>query len=259
MANWGVLSGLGAGLQQFGNEWSDRAKAKLAEDLQRQREERAEERQRAAEDRREAARLRQVDSRASSVEIDPNTGQMYRQLRNAEWQPLDRVEVSQGEQESIRRQEAMEQAQLNARGLEAQLKELQVARLPEKYAQEDAMHRARLGSESALQSQRYASARASDRRGLADNVANSGPVSREQYANELVKEYKSAFDRAEIPANERDNLANSAVQRAAIDGTSPAQAMLELIREYREGAPRAGQKSPGSGRTGNKQGTLLGN
>ena len=124
MASWGALSGLGAGLQQFGNEWSDRAKAKLAEDLQRQREERAEERQRAAEDRREAARLRQVDPRASSVEVDPVTGQMYRQLRNSEWSNLDRVDVSQSEQESIRRQQEQAQAELRAKSLDAQLKEL---------------------------------------------------------------------------------------------------------------------------------------
>ena len=260
MAGWGALIGLGQGLQDSAQIWNEHQKGKLADKLAKEREQRQADRDLAKEQRQEAARLRQVDTRASSIETDPTTGQMYRQLRNSEWQPLDRVEVSQGEQESIRRQEAMEQAQLNSRGLEAQLKQLQVDRMPQKWAQEDAMHRARLGSESALQTQRYASARASNRRGLASSMEESGPVSREQYANELVKEYKTAFDRAEVPPNERDGLATAAVQRAAIDGTSPAQAMLELIREYRQGAPRAGQKSPGSGSTGTtRQGTLLGN
>ena len=77
---------------------------------------------------------------------------------------------------------------------------------------------------------------------------------------ESVRGSLAAFDRAEVPDNERDGLAIMAVQRAAIDNTSPAQAMLELIREYREGAPRAGQKSPGRGSAGTtRQGTLLGN
>ena len=259
MSNWGILMGVGQGLQDTAQIWNEHQKGKLADKLAKEREQRQADRDLAKEQRQEAARLRQVDTRASSIETDPTTGQMYRQLRNSEWQPLDRVEVSQGEQESIRRQEAMEQAQLNSRGLEAQLKQLQVDRMPQKWAQEDAMHRARLGSESALQTQRYASARASDRRGLERLAEEEAPVSREQYANELVKEYKAAFDRAEVPINQRDGLATAAVQRAAIDGTSPAQAMLELIREYREGAPRTGQKSPGSGGTSNRQGTLLGN
>lgn len=259
MASWGALSGLGAGLQQFGNEWSDRAKAKLAEDLQRQREERTEERQLAREKRQEAARLRQVDSRNSQVEVDPVTGQYKRVLRNSEFQVLGTADVGEMEAESIRTQQEAERAKARASSLDVQLKELDVGRRPVKWEQEDAMHRARLQSEGALQAQRYASAEASRRRGLEGSMTSSGPVSREQYANELVKEYKAAFDRAEVPAGERDGLATMAVQRAAIDGTSPAQAMLELIREYRGGTPRAGQKSPGSGGTSNRQGTLLGN
>lgn len=253
MASWGALSGLGAGLQQFGNDWSDREKSKLAEDLQRQREERAADRELAREQRQEAARLRQVDPRNSQVEVDPSTGRMIRRLRNSEFQDIGRAEVGEMEAESIRAQQEAQASQARARSLDAQLKELQVERAPVKWGQEDAMHRARLGSESALQTQRYASARASDRRGLESSVTDSGPVSREQYANELVKENKAAFDRADVPANERDGLATMAVQRAVIDGSTPAQAMLEILREYRAGAPRQGV-------TGSrKQGTLLGN
>ena len=253
MASWGALSGLGAGLQQFGNEWSARAKQKLADDLQKQREERAAERELAREQRQEAARLRQVDPRNTMIDVDPTTGRMFRQLYNSEYQPLNRVEVGATEQESIRRQQAAEEAALNKRSLDAQLAQLKVDRMPTEWAQEDAMHRARLGSESALQEQRRASARASDRRGLDSSSETSGPVSREQYANALVKEYKATFDRAEVPDNERDGLAIMAVQRAAIDNTSPAQAMLELIREYRAGAPRQGAANS------RRQGTLLGN
>ena len=254
MASWGALSGLGAGLQQFGNEWSDRAKQKLADDLQKQREERAAERELAREKRQEAARLRQVDPRNTGLAVDPATGQMTRILRNSDYDTLRTEALSEYEADGLRRQEQADQAKLRAQGLEAQLKQLQVDRMPQKWAQEDAMHRARLGSESALQEQRRAAANFSNRRGLEDSSSEtSGSVSREQYADALVKEYKATFDRAEVPDNERDGLAIMAVQRAAIDNTSPAQAMLELIREYRAGAPRQGAANS------RRQGTLLGN
>lgn len=260
MSNWGVLIGVGQGLQDAAKMWNEAEKSKLAEKLAKEREQRQADRDLAKEQRQAAAERAKVDSNATSVDIDPVTGAYQRTLRNSWHEPLGTAEVGQLEAETIRQQRAQREAELRTKSLDAQLKELNVGRLPQKWAQEDAMHRARLGSESALQTQRYASARASERRGLADSMESSAPVSREQYANELVKEYKAAFDRAEVPTNQRDGLATAAVQRAAIDGTSPAQAMLELIREYREGAPRAGQKSPGSGSAGTtRQGTLLGN
>ena len=260
MAGWGALMGLGQGLQDSAQMWNEHQKSKLAENLAKEREQRQADRDLAKEKRQAAAELARVDKDASSVDLDPATGTFKRTLRNSRYDVLDTVAVGEMEAESIRRQREQAQAELRTKSLDAQLREINLGRLPQKWAQEDAMHRARLGSESALQTQRYASARASDRRGLAASMESSAPVSREQYANELVKEYKAAFDRAEVPINQRDGLATAAVQRAAIDGTSPAQAMLELIREYREGAPRAGQKSPGSGSAGTpRKGTLLGN
>lgn len=260
MSNWGILMGVGQGLESAAQMWNESEKSKLANKLAKEREDRQAERDLAKEERARQEKLRQVDNSLTTVDLDPTTGAMTRTFYNSENTPLSTVAVSQMEQEAIQRQRESDRAKLEAQGLEAQLKRLQVERMPQKWAQEDAMHRARLGSESALQTQRYASARASDRRGLERLAEEEAPVSREQYANELVKEYKTTFDRAEVPANERDGLAMAAVQRAAIDGTSPAQAMLELIREYREGAPRAGQKSPGSGSAGTtRQGTLLGN
>lgn len=260
MAGWGALIGLGQGLQDSAQIWNEHQKSKLAENLAKEREQRQADRDLAKEQRQAAAEAAKVDPRASAVDVDPVTGRMVTRLRNSQYQDIGVADVSDWEAEGIRSQRQKEQEEARSKGLAAQLAELNLGRLPQKWAQEDAMHRARLGSESALQTQRYASARASERRGLADSMESSAPVSREQYANELVKEYKAAFDRAEVPINQRDGLATAAVQRAAIDGTSPAQAMLELIREYRQGAPRAGQKSPGSGSAGTtRQGTLLGN
>ena len=246
MASWGALSGLGAGLQQFGNEWSDRAKAKLAEDLQRQREERAEERQRAAEDRREAARLRQVDPRASSVEVDPVTGQMYRQLRNSEWSNLDRVDVSQSEQESIRRQQERDEAELRAKSLDAQLKELDLGRRPQKWAQEDAMHRARLGSESALQAQRYASAARSNRSGLEGVVTGGNRDSATDAQTligaypDLVKEYTTtpSDGQAKLSRDQVEELAHSVVRRSAERQETPAQVAARFREALRIMAER---------------------
>ena len=253
MAGWGALIGLGQGLQDSAQMWNEAEKSKLANKLAQEREQRQADRDLAKEQRQEAARLRQVDNRLTTVDLDPTTGAMTRTFYNSENTPLSTVAVSQMEQEAIQRQRESDRAKLEAQGLEAQLKQLQVERMPQKWAQEDAMHRARLGSESALQAQRYASAAASNRRGLERLVEEEAPVSREQYASALVKDYKNDFDRAEVPASERDGLALMAVQRAAIDNKSPAAAMLEILREYRAGAPRQG--ASGS----RKQGTLLGN
>lgn len=263
MASWGALSGLGAGLQQFGNEWSDRAKQKLASDLQKQREERAAERELAREQRQEAARLRQVDPRNTEIDVDPTTGRMFRQLRNSEYQPLDRVEVGASEQESIRRQEEAENAKLRSQGLEATLKELQVARLPEKYAQEDAMHRARLGTEGARQGSLNASARASDRRGLESAVTEQGRNSATDAQtlirsyDALVKDYTTGTkdNPAKLSRAEVEELAFAAVRRSAQRGDRPesvAARFREMLR-----AEAAKKETTPSGRP--RTGSLLGN
>lgn len=247
MASWGALSGLGAGLQQFGNEWSDRAKAKLAEDLQRQREERAEERQLAREQRQEAARLRQVDPRTSQVEVDPVTGQLKRVLRNSEFQTLGTADVGEMEAESIRTQQEAERAQARARSLDVQLKELDVGRRPVKWEQEDAMHRARLQSEGALQAQRYASAEASRRRGLEGSMTSSGNRDSATDAqtligaySDLVKEYTTAprDGQAKLTRDQVEELAHSVVRRSAERGDTPAQVAARFREALRIMAER---------------------
>ena len=238
MAGWGALIGLGQGLQDTAQIWNEHKKGQLSERLAKEREDRQEARDLAKEQRQAAAEAAKVDPRASAVDVDPVTGRMVTRLRNSQYQDIGVADVSDWEAEGIRSQRQKEQEEARSKGLAAQLAELNLGRLPQKWAQEDAMHRARLGSESALQTQRYASAAASNRRGLERLAEEEAPVSREQYASALVKDYKNDFDRAEVPASERDGLALMAVQRAAIDNKSPAAAMLEILREYRAGAPR---------------------
>ena len=253
MANWGVLQGLGDGLQQFGNAWSDREKAKLAEKLQQDREARAEARQTAREERQEAARLRQVDPRTTSTDIDPTTGRMVKRLRNSEYQDLGTAEVGQLEAESIRTQQEAERAQLRTRSLDAQLKELNLGRLPEKWGQEDAMHRARLGSESALQAQRYASAGASNRRGLESAVTDQGRNSATDAQTlvsaypELVKEYTTAprDGQAKLSRDQVEELAHSVIRRSAEREESPAQVAARFREALRIMAARNSKPTPG--------------
>ena len=246
MASWGALSGLGAGLQQFGNEWSARAKQKLADDLQKQREERAAERELAREQRQEAARLRQVDPRNTMIDVDPTTGRMFRQLYNSEYQPLNRVEVGATEQESIRRQQAAEEAALNKRSLDAQLAQLKVERMPQEWAQDDAMHRARLGSESALQAQRYASAARSNRSGLEGVVTGGNRDSATDAQTligaypDLVKEYTTAprDGQAKLSRDQVEELAHSVVRRSAERQETPAQVAARFREALRIMAER---------------------
>lgn len=264
MANWGVLQGLGDGLQQFGNAWSDREKAKLAEKLQQDREVRAEARQTAREERQEAARLRQVDPRTTSTDIDPTTGRMVKRLRNSEYQDLGTAEVGQLEAESIRTQQEAEQAQLRTRSLDAQLKELNLGRLPEKWGQEDAMHRARLSSESALQAQRYASAGASNRRGLESSVteernsASDARILMDTYSD-LVKEYTTAprDGTAILTRAQAEDVAQAVIQRSVDNRLNPGQVAQAFRQALRITAERNKNAAPSGGQR--RSGTLLGN
>ena len=246
MASWGALSGLGAGLQQFGNEWSARAKQKLADDLQKQREERAAERELAREKRQEAARLRQVDPRNTGLAVDPATGQMTRILRNSDYGTLRTEALSEYEADGLRRQEQADQAKLRAQGLEAQLKELEVNRLPQKWAQEDAMHRARLSSESALQAQRYASAAHSNRSGLEGTVTEQGRNSATDAQTligaypDLVKEYTTTprDGQAKLSRDQVEELAHSVVRRSAERQETPVQVAARFREALRIMAER---------------------
>lgn len=263
MASWGALSGLGAGLQQFGNEWSDRAKAKLAEDLQRQREERREALDAAKEERRRQDALKQIDRYQTTTDIDPATGQMTRQFRNSNGDLLRTEAVSQLEQDSIRRQAEAEEAKLRTQGLEATLTQLQVDRTPQKWAQEDAMHNQRLRSESALQAQRYASAAASNRRGLEEttaprNSASDARVLMDTYSD-LVNEYTKA-PKDGSPALTRaqaEDVAQATIQRAVLNELNPGQVAQAFRQALRITAER--NKNNTSNTPQRRGGTLLGN
>lgn len=263
MASWGALSGLGAGLQQFGKEWSSQAKDKLAEDLLKQREDRAEDRQRAREQRQEAARLQQVDPRASDIIVDPTTGAMKRQLRNSNYDILNTIDVSETEAEGLRRKQATEEAELNKRSLDAQLKQMQVERTPVKWGQEDQMHNARLGSEASLQQQRQASARASDRRGLESAVTDQGRNSATDAQTlvsaypDLVKEYTTAprDGQAKLSRDQVEELAHSVIRRSAEREESPAQ----VAARFREALRIMAARNQPTSSTPTRKNSLLGN
>lgn len=264
MAGWGAMIGLGQGLQDTAQIWNEHKKGQLAEKLTKEREQRQSDREMAKEQRQEAARLKQVDSRNSSVDVDPATGQMVRTLRNSNYDPLNTVAVSQMEAESIRTQQEAEQAQLRTRSLDAQLKELNLGRLPEKWGQEDAMHRARLGTESARQSSLYASAGASNRRGLESSVteernsASDARILMDTYSD-LVKEYTTAprDGTAILTRAQAEDVAQAVIQRSVDNRLNPGQVAQAFRQALRITAERNKNATPSGGQR--RSGTLLGN
>ena len=252
MAGWGALIGLGQGLQDTAQIWNEHKKGELAERLGKEREQRQADRDLAKEQRLAAAERAKVDRNATSVDIDPVTGTYKRTLRNSWYEPLGTAEVGQLEAESIRTQQEAEQAQLRTRSLDAQLKELNLGRLPEKWGQEDAMHDERLQSERALQAQRYASAGASNRRGLESAVTDQGRNSATDAQTlvsaypELVKEYTTAprDGQAKLSRDQVEELAHSVIRRSAEREESPAQVAARFREALRIMAARNSKPTP---------------
>ena len=193
MAGWGVLSGLGKGLENFGNEMSEQARQKakeeLAQKLELEREERAEARQVALEER-QAAR-----ADATVAEYRPlrgSDGVTWMQGYNASGAPRgERRLANEQEIADFTRSQEENRIKLEDLVIRAGINKFKADRLPTEAAQDDETHRASLGLVGAQTRAANYRARGGDRSALdGDDSGVSSDI--EDTVNGLVAQAKDA-------------------------------------------------------------------
>lgn len=189
MAGWGVLSGLGKGLENFGNEMSEQARQKakeeLAQKLELEREERAEARQVAREER-QAAR-----ADATVTEYRPlrgSDGVTWMQGYNASGAPRGERRLA-NEQEIADFTRSQEENRIKLEDLvtRAEINKFKAGRLKTEAAQDDAEHEANMAYKRAATA-------AAGRRGMGNKDDDDSGVSSdiEDTVNGLVAQAKDA-------------------------------------------------------------------
>lgn len=238
MAGWGALMGLGEGLQQAGKAWQDRDKQKLADQLEREREERAEARAIAKEERT-AQRL------ASTVaeqrpEQDEN-GVWYMRGYNASGEPIGQPRIAtEGELQAARTAREKDRLTLEDLATKAEINRFKAGRLETEAAQEDQLFGQKLRAGEAdigatnAQADYYRSG-GSRRRPLAEE--DTGPVPTVDVAKALVEEYADLNEEFGLTPSEAMELASRVLRTAREQGKDPADTYRRAVPEFRARKP----------------------
>lgn len=136
MADWGILSGLGAGLQQFGGMISENAKSELEQKLALEREARYEKRMIDRENRQLAQFGRE--------KLEKRNGAWYKVRLNKADEEMDATPASQSDIERLNRDEQKEKASLEKTILDTKRAQAEIDYLPVKYGQEAERHKAQM-------------------------------------------------------------------------------------------------------------------
>jgi hypothetical protein len=197
MAGWGLMMGLGQGLQGLGQTLMDNNKEKLRQQLEDEREARRAKLDYAKEQRQVARESRRVAS--EGVTFD-ESGNPYRITRNSDDQVLNREPLSAYEAERMRRTAELQDAK---GALELRLAESRAALTDKElsyYDQDKSLEReARLASINSSYASAEAS-RASASRADTATTYSPGDINnavRQQHAD-LIEELKEKYDISEI-------------------------------------------------------------
>ena len=233
--DWGLLQGLGEGLTYIG-------KLKLAEQLEIEREKRADERDRAREERK-------AQTPASyKPEID-NQGNVWMRAYNSAGEPLDkRRPASQIEIEDFQRQREAARLTLEKLVADTTTAKFNADRLPTEAAQEDEEHNARMRRLEA--SIAAARARATQRAG---RDTDEGLTERDYIdyvltnAKDIVNQYiGTAANPGVLTASEVDDIAASAARLGVSEGRDPINIFKKMLAEAammrRPGKTKEGEK-----------------
>lgn len=229
MADYGLLQGLGAGLQQLGGSIF---KSKVLDKLKEEEAVRAEER----------AVAREAKKVASQRVIRKGDGTMVRQHLNSQGDLVKEEPVDPYELEKIQREEKKEQAELERAGLAARLGE-QKLQLGERelgdYEEDRSLERR---AKEANIAQSLASAERSRRPDYRETVAEieaADEPSPGMLANQLVKEYSdlqkeyTSGDDPAMSAQEFREVAQATVLQAARRGVDARVAFTHALRAFK--------------------------
>lgn len=148
MADWGALSGLGAGLQQVGGMMMENSKAKLEEKLRQEREAREESRLINRENR-QATRLETTPDPSQTRYIKNAEGVLIEQIRSSTGKVLEERLAPQDVIQDRERDEQKEKLNLEKSILDMEKTRAEIEFLPKKYGLETAEREARIGQHNA--------------------------------------------------------------------------------------------------------------
>ena len=222
--DWGLLQGLGGGLTFIG-------KTLLAEQLEIEREKRAEERERAREEHRAQREATTVAS--YKPEID-DQGRTWMRAYNAAGEPLDkRRPASQIEIEDLQRQREASRLSLDKLIAETTTARFNADRLPTRAAQDDELHglrrqqiEASTAASRALANQRNSGNDGEDKteRDYIDYVLTKGNAIANQYMG-------TAANPGVLTASEVDDIAARAARLGVAEGRDPINIFKKMLEE----------------------------
>lgn len=244
MADWGLLSGLGAGLQAFGNTWTEKSKDELRERLLQDREERAEQRAMAREER-------QAQRQANTVagyrpEID-SSGVLWIQGHNAAGDARGEKRLATpSEIDKYKMERDKERITLENLTNQAAVNRFKAGRLETEAAQDDALFNARKGLLEAQASAARSRADYTDRRGSGGRTsleAETSPVETSDLVTALVDQEKKLLEEAGLTIAEQNMLAKSVIKAAREQGKDPVDTLRESIPHFVKARKGSGSKA----------------
>lgn len=245
MADWGLLSGLGAGLQAFGNTWTEKSKDALREQLLQERENRAEERAIAREERQAK---RQADTVAGyRPEID-SSGVLWIQGHNSAGDARGEKRLATpSEIEKYKMERDKERITLENLTNQAAVNKFKAGRLETEAAQDDALFNARKGLLEAQASAARSRADYTDRRGSGSGRTSlesaTTPVETSDLVTALVDQEKKLLEEAGLSIAEQNMLAKSVIKAAREQGKDPVDTLREAIPHFVKARKGSGSKT----------------
>lgn len=247
MADWGLLQGLGQGLQMAGNVWTDKSKEELRNKLLQEREAREEQRMIAREDR---IAKRQADTVAGyRPEID-SSGVLWVQGHNAAGDARGEKRLATpSEIDKYKMERDKEKITLENLTNQAAINRFKAGRLETEAAQDDALFGARKGL---LEAQAYAANARGSNTGSRSYSGRSGrtsledetvPVETSDLVSALVDQEKKLLEEAGLSIAEQNMLAKSVLREARAQGKDPVDTLREALPHFVKAKKGSGSKT----------------
>ncbi len=231
--SWGMMLGIGQGLQSVGKDM-------MAKKLEEAREKRQDELDKAKE-ARDAARKRATPDPKLTRYVQ-NDGVWFEVIKGGEDNELERRLAPENKVREFQQQEEDRRRSLENDILLGRRRAAEVSMAEKALANYDADRAWERGYK-----ERSLDVRATGRGSSRVSLDDTSPTDSE-YIEELLKQ-KDAFKEAGVPETERINLARMALRRARIDNAAPASSLMSILDEYKKANPststtKASTKSP---------------
>lgn len=243
--DWGLLSGIGSGLQNFGNEWSANKKEELRNKLAEDREARAEQRQIAREERQAQRQANTVAGYSPEIDSD---GVLWIQGRNAAGDARGEKRLATpSELQEYKLDQDKKKLTLEDLTSRAAVSKFKAGRLEEEAAQEDAYAKARLGLVNAQTgaANYRASGGGSGSSRRASLEEQTSPVPLSDLTTLLVDQEKTLMDEYGLTQSQRNMIAKSVIQEARRQNKDPVDTLRQSLPIFAKKLKEMGASSKG--------------